>query len=255
MGAAGFQRGSEAHRGELMPMGILRHPADLRATRLVYPTLCVGSRAGDRLWLWDIRTRRITQTINIEPPPYEVFAMLYVDVNDTHAFVATHTVSVYSRTTGQCVFQFRDSELERLTSCVDYPTREMWSASVFEEYALEGYHEPFRNDNIISVPSDIIMAIHVSPSGDDFVAVTFRGYIFHIRGLKDATVDHETSIQETASDAPSPITPSASASTTSNKSRNEPCLDRFKISVARGGTNLENLAYDGNRIVADGVSV
>ncbi|KAG9077730.1 hypothetical protein FS749_010346, partial [Ceratobasidium sp. UAMH 11750] len=45
MGAAGFQLGSGPHRGELVPMGILRQPADARATRLVYPTLCVGARA------------------------------------------------------------------------------------------------------------------------------------------------------------------------------------------------------------------
>ncbi|KAG9074704.1 hypothetical protein FRC06_010514 [Ceratobasidium sp. 370] len=252
MGAAGFQIGSEAHRGELVPMGILRNPADARATRLVYPTLCVGARAGDRLWFWDIRTRCLTQTITIDPSPFEAFAMLYVDINETHAFVATHTISVYSRSTGQCVFQFRDLQLERLTQCSSYPTLQQRSSSVFLEYALEGYREPYRSNNIFTIPSDIVMAVHVSPTGDDFVAITFRGFIFHIEGLKEATADHEASVQEASGDVPSPTTPSAATSTGSTKSRNEVSLDNFKISVTRGGTDLANLAYDGNRIVAGG---
>ncbi|KAG8716895.1 hypothetical protein FRC08_008599, partial [Ceratobasidium sp. 394] len=242
MGAAGFQLGSGPHRGELVPMGILRQPADARATRLVYPTLCVGARAGDRLWFWDIRTRCLTQTIIIEPSTFEAFAMLYVDVNETHAFVATHTVSVYSRSTGQCVFQFRDLQLERLTHCSSYPTLQQRSSSVFLEYAFESYREPYRSSNIFTIPSDIVMAVHVSPTGDDFVAITFRGFIFHVEGLKEATVDHELSVQEANNDVPSPTTPSVAASTSSVKSRSEVSLDKLKISVTRGGTDLANLA-------------
>ncbi|KAG8698232.1 hypothetical protein FRC09_007349 [Ceratobasidium sp. 395] len=240
-----------AHRGELVPMGILHQPADLRATRLVYPTLCVGARAGDQLWLWDIRTRRLTQTITFEPSPFDAFGMLYVDVNETHAFVATHTVSVYSRASGQCVFQFRDSQLERLTHCSSYPTLQQRSSSLFLEYAFENYREPYRSNNIFTVPSDIAMAVHVSPTGDDFVAITFRGFIFHISGLKEATIDHETALQE-PNDVPSSDTASISAPASPIRARNEVSLDKFKISVTRGGTGLEHLAYDGNRIVADG---
>ncbi|KAG8748991.1 hypothetical protein FRC12_013677 [Ceratobasidium sp. 428] len=243
-----------AHRGELVPMGILHQPADLRATRLVYPTLCVGARAGDQLWLWDIRTRRLTQTITFEPSPFDAFGMLYVDVNETHAFVATHTVSVYSRASGQCVFQFRDSQLERLTHCSSYPTLQQRSSSLFLEYAFENYREPYRSNNIFTVPSDIAMAVHVSPTGDDFVAITFRGFIFHISGLKEATIDHETALQE-PNDVPSSDTASTSAPASPIRARSEVSLDKFKISVTRGGTGLEHLAYDGNRIVADGVCV
>ncbi|QRV98104.1 F-box protein [Ceratobasidium sp. AG-Ba] len=254
MQKADFQPGSGARRGELIPMGVLRQPADLRATRLVYPTLCVGARAGDRLWLWDIRTRQLTQTITIEPSPFEAFGMLYVDVNETHVFVATHTVSVYSRSTGQCVFQLRDSQLEGLTHSASYPTLQQRSHSVFLEYAWESYRELYRSSIVLTIPSDIVMAVHVSPTGDDFVAITFRGFIFHIGGLKEATAEHEMSIHEGSSDAPSPgsLGASVSASTSSSRSPNEISLDKFRISVARGGTGLDNLAYDGNRIVADG---
>ncbi|KAG9119658.1 hypothetical protein FRC07_005234 [Ceratobasidium sp. 392] len=132
MRAASFDTALGPHRGELVPTGILR------------------SRAGDRLWLWDIRARRLVQTINLEPSPFDAFGMLYVDVNETHAFVATHTQR---------------------------------SSSVFLEYAFESYREPYRSNNIFTVPSDIVMAVHVSPTGDDFVAITFRGFIFHGQGL------------------------------------------------------------------------
>lgn len=224
MKSAGYHIGSNPHRGELVPMGILRQPGPMRASRLAYPTLCVGSRNGNCLWLWDIRTREIAQTIDLEPCPYDMFSMLYVDVNETHVFVATHTVSVYSRASGKCVFQFKGSTLELLASCVVTPTRSFRNYPVFEDYELPPYRDPDPINYGYS-PLDIVMAVHVSPSGNDFVVITFRGYVLHITGLKESNLDEDGF-----------------------------SLDDFKISVAQVDHRLDNLAYDGDRILVNGVS-
>lgn len=196
----------------------------MRASRLAYPTLCVGSRSGECVWLWDIRTRELIQTIDLLPCPYDMFGMLYVDVNETHVFIATHTVSVYSRASGKCVFQFQGPWLEVVTSCAVPPTRSFHNHPVFEDYELQPYRGPDPINYGYS-PLDIVMAVHVSPSGNDFVAITFRGYLLHINGIKELTED-------------------GSGFT----------LQDFKISVASVDQRLDSLAYDGDRILAHGVS-
>ncbi|KAF8756416.1 hypothetical protein RHS01_04363 [Rhizoctonia solani] len=192
-------------RGVLVPMGILKHSDETRASRLVYPTVCVGNRSGDCLSLWDVRTRKLTQTIDIEPSIYPRYRMSYVDVNETHVFVATHTVSVYSRATGQLV------------------------GPVFTTRDLPGYTDSGRPMISGHRPWDVIVAVHVSPDGNDFVAITSRGHIFHISGLKVGTTRPD---DETASRSPL----------------------RVRISATQAQNYLENLAYDGQRILAYGTA-
>lgn len=200
MNSMDYQIGAEAHRGELVPMGILKHPTELRALRLAYPTLCVGGSDGECLWLWDIRTRELTQTINIDRSSYTTFNMLYVDVNETHVFVAARTISVYSRASGNCVLRLTDPQFRLLGSYVKAPVRVRRPDSVFETYELQPYHTPTRLNHSSATPFDIAMAIHVSPTGDDFVSITFRGLLIHVSGLKGA-IEHERPTQSTESNA------------------------------------------------------
>jgi hypothetical protein len=252
--AAGFQAGP-SHRGELIPIGVLKNPAELRAVRLVYPTLCVGSQAGDQLWLWDVQTRTLTQTINIEPSPYQAYKMLCVDFNETHVFVGTNTVSVYSRTTGECIFQLQEAHFEQIASCVDPTTRSdhnlprpSRTAPCFTRYWLPEYY-PYRRLIMHLEPRDIVKAVRVSPNGDSFVAVTYYGYIIHVKGLK--SVDEEA-VRNTSGDTPSVLP----ATRPSAKERMPPSLDNFRISVIQVGLlgRLRDLAYDGNKILTYGVS-
>ncbi|CAE6522141.1 unnamed protein product [Rhizoctonia solani] len=216
-----------SRRGVLVPMGILKHPDLTRASRLVYPTMCVGNRSGDRLFLWDIRTRKLTQTIDIEPSPYVRFRMNYVDVNETHVFVATHTVSVYSRATRQRVFYLDESHLAQITTHISSPTPLPSHGSVFTRRELSGYNTTDRPMISGHRPWDVIMAVHVSPDGDSFVAITSQGHIFHMNGLKSGAT-------ESGNDA----------------------VDRprvyLRISATQVQSCLENLAYDGQRILAYG---
>ncbi|KAH7334857.1 hypothetical protein B0J17DRAFT_92319 [Rhizoctonia solani] len=228
-------------RGELLPMGLLKQPGELRAYRLVCPTLCVGSHAGDQLWLWDVRTRRLFQTIHIEPSPYQDFGMIYVDINESHVFVATHTVSVYSRTTGECVFQLKEAELKRLVGYVTPPIPTYGSGNTFQEYALPGYHDPDIN---VTPPYllDIVVAVRASPTGDNCVAVTHWGYILLISGFKPQISDgHNHS-------------PAIIGTDLASQSRVESLsiLANIRISLVRAKGTIHHLAYDGRRILVFG---
>ncbi|KAJ1306149.1 hypothetical protein OPQ81_010860 [Rhizoctonia solani] len=214
-------------RGVLIPMGILKHSDETRASRVVYPTACVGNRLGDRLSLWDIRTRKITQTIDIEPSPYLRFRMNYVDVNETHVFVATHTVSVYSRATRQRVFHLDESHLAQITTYISVPIPMPRRGSAFAKREIPGYNITGRPMISGHRPWDIIMAVHVSPDGNDFVSITSQGHIFHMSGLKSESVE--------------------SGDETSRRSQLQ-----LRISAAQAQSCLENLAYDGQRILAYG---
>ncbi|CAE6444050.1 unnamed protein product [Rhizoctonia solani] len=229
-------------RGELLPMSLLRQPGELRAYQLVYPTLCVGSHAGDQLWLWDVRTGRLFQTIHIEPSPYQQFSMRYVDINESHVFVATHTVSVYSRTTSECVFHLKESELRRLADYVTPPVPTYGSGSAFQEYALLGYHDPDIN---VTPPYilDIVVAVRASPTGDNCVVVTHWGYILLISGFKPEISEHGQNYN-----------PASIGIDLAYKKRVESLsvLSNIRISLARTKGIVHRLAYDGRRILVFG---
>lgn len=221
MKSTGYRMDSNLSRGQLVPMGTLQHPAPLRALRLAYPTLCVGSNDGDLLWLWDIRTREIIQTIDLGR-----HTIHYLDVNETHAFVGTDSISIYSRLSGNCVFKLRTSTLEPIISHVLRPTTRIFLPnSTFENYVLKPCRDPspiYSRSNSLQ----FVTVVQVSPSGDNFVALTTNGILVHVGGLKG------TDLIET------PYS-----------------LDRFRISVASLDRSVFGLAYDGDRILVDGVSL
>ncbi|CAE6474397.1 unnamed protein product [Rhizoctonia solani] len=223
-----IKRGHDSHlRGVLIPMGVLKHSDETRASRFVYPTVCVGNRLGDRLSLWDVRTRKLTQTIDIEPSVYIRYRMSYIDVNESHVFVATHTVSVYSRATGQRVFYLDESHLAQITTHVSAPTPTLSKGLAFTSRELPGYTISGRPMITAHRPWDVIVAVHVSPDGNDFVTITSRGHIFHMSGLKTG------------------------AGTSSDEATSQSSVS-LRISATQAQGYLENLAYDGQRILAYG---
>ncbi|KAF8608310.1 hypothetical protein BDV93DRAFT_519353 [Ceratobasidium sp. AG-I] len=250
MNSAGHLIGSSPRRGELVPMGVLEHPSSLYQFRLAYPTLCVGSRVGDRLWLWDIRVREMIQTIDIRHGSYTRPKCSYVDVNDTHAFVAADHVSVYSRATGECVFLLRKLELFALALCVA-PSIPSQTESIFEEYELQQYKN--LDQLKYRYTPDDATGVRVSPSGDDFVVATTRGYVFHFSGLKGDRImrggfnwdkfDNERDLG--ASFAP--------RLEKLDLGGDEFFLENFRVSVAKVDERLDNLAYDGDRILTHGL--
>ncbi|KAG8699354.1 hypothetical protein FRC08_005366 [Ceratobasidium sp. 394] len=111
----------------------------------------------------------------------------YVDVNETHVFVvvaavAKAAVSVYSRGTGQCVFRLTPEQLNRFCSSAHLPTRIEDSGNSFFRLALH-HHSPTPTLVYPAPPEDQVMVVHVSPTGRDFVAATFCGYVLHVTGF------------------------------------------------------------------------
>ncbi|KAG9090631.1 hypothetical protein FS749_000409 [Ceratobasidium sp. UAMH 11750] len=230
-----YTQGSNPIRGELVPLGVLRQPGNLQALRLAYPTLCVGSRDGTHLWLWDIRRRELIQTIDMSTSAGSaVIGMRYVDVNETHVFVVVAAVgkaavSVYSRGTGQCVFRLTPEQLNRFCSSAHLPTRIEDSGNSFFRLALHP-HSPTPTLVYPAPPEDQVMAVHVSPTGRDFVAATFCGYVLHVTGF-DSTY-------QVTERGQLPARPG-----------------RPKISVTRVfNSRTTHLAYDGEHIVVTTVS-
>ncbi|KAF8608313.1 hypothetical protein BDV93DRAFT_519355, partial [Ceratobasidium sp. AG-I] len=250
MNSAGYLMGSSPYRGELVPMGVLEHPSPLYQFRLVYPTLCVGSHVGDRLWLWDIRAREVIQIIDIRRESYTRPKSSFVDVNDTHAFVAANRVSVYSRATGECVFLLRKLELFALALCVA-PSIPSQTESIFEEHELQQYKNLDQLE--YRYTPDAAAGIRVSPSGDDFVVATVRGCVFHFTGLKSGRVmrggfnwdklDNELDLDATFAPRLEKL----------DLDGDEFPLENFRISVGKVDERLGNLAYDGDRILTHGL--
>lgn len=188
MRLVGFSPGP-AHRGELVPMGVINHPAGLGASRFVYPTLCVVSTTG-QVWFWDIRARTLDdQSINVDTPPEHPLYANCVDFNETHVFVASPALSVYCRASGRCVFQLSALHLNLFGACAAYPIPVHESTNTFKEHVLSRYHLPV--PLMVSSFQDPIMGVQVSPTGDDFVAISYRGRILHIGGLRSQSIKFE----------------------------------------------------------------
>ncbi|KAG8748440.1 hypothetical protein FRC12_013843 [Ceratobasidium sp. 428] len=226
-----YPTASSPIRGELVPVGILRQPGSLQALRLAYPSLCVGSQDGTHLWLWNIRTRELTQTIDMPTSNSLMFGMRYVDVNETHVFVATDVVSVYSRGTSQCVFRLTPEQLNRFCSSVHGPTQ-IDSSGSFHQFALHPYSSILTEVHRVP-PDDRVTAVHVSPTGQDFVAITFCGYVLHVTSFD--------SIHRPAGQPPRCI------------DHRERTLVNPKVSVTRvSNSYITYLAYDGEHVVVTG---
>lgn len=241
--------GTSPYRGELVPMGTLESPDPLSTLRFTYPTLCVESR--HNLWLWDIRTREMIQTFDLEPSIYYVFK-ISVDVNDTHVFVTIDNILVYSRASGECVFRLPHSWFGLLAPCVVDPTPVLDAGTIFQEHELQHYKDPGPRDRVYPGPEPVT-AVRVSPSGDNFVATTERGLVFHISGLKSTTTEHgqpNSGTPESESDLDAPFLDSEDL----DLGNNSVFWPGFKVSVAKSDYGLQSLAYDGDRILVHGVS-
>ena len=269
MSSAGYLLNSNPYCGALVPMGVLKHASVLYSFRLAYPTLCVGSYDKGFLWLWDIRTRELTQVISLEPTLSPWCGRSYMDINETHAFVATENITVYSRTTGKCALRLQASRLRRLVWCTVASVSVTQARSIFEEHEIQPYESPDPH-RTARIHDDFTTAVRVSPSGDDFVVITAYGYIFHICKPKNHPtncrrlswnisgneIDLDVSPVPKSEDLYSSNRGSHSAPNcpTVTASNDEYPLEDLRVSVAKVDTRLHSVAYDGNRIIAWGVS-
>lgn len=161
--------------------------------------------------------------------------MRCVDVNETHAFVATDVVSVYTRGTGQCVFRLISAPGPAVSSCLTKPTaidkdeeNQPFIRLALHSSSSRNWQGDFDNSIYGATTYSYLTAVQVSPDGRSFVATGYNGYLFHVSGF-----DTETHSENKAGD----IEPAQARTSFTRLS----CFD------------MSQLAYDGKRIVASGV--
>lgn len=76
-------------RGVFRPWALFTPPANPRAYRFVYPTLLVGSEAGQEVYLFDAPSATLAQTIPLPWSNAGDVRILYVELGERHVFVCT----------------------------------------------------------------------------------------------------------------------------------------------------------------------
>ncbi|KAJ7606856.1 hypothetical protein FB45DRAFT_949312 [Roridomyces roridus] len=96
-------------RGHFRPWAILRPPEVTRAFRFVYPTLIAAST--DALFLWNVTTGELIQTIHDAQREDTLGMINYVEVSAQHAFVCgSDTLRIFSRASGRWVLDVPSSQ-------------------------------------------------------------------------------------------------------------------------------------------------
>ncbi|KAF9455949.1 hypothetical protein BDZ94DRAFT_1230369 [Collybia nuda] len=101
-------------RGHFRPWGLLYPPQPTRAFRFVYPIL--GAAAWDHVFLWDVRTGALVQTIeNTQCGSDGNLQFLgdinYIEVGQKHVFLCgVHGLRGFSRETGRCILDRSSSD-------------------------------------------------------------------------------------------------------------------------------------------------
>ncbi|KAJ7665188.1 hypothetical protein DFH06DRAFT_308677 [Mycena polygramma] len=168
-------------RGHFRPWAVLKPPALTRAFRFVYPTLIAATLVS--LFLWDIRTGELVQTIQDTQISSEGVGSTehlgdtnYVEVSaqtDGHAFICgSNTLRVFSRTTGRCVLDVPSSQFSYGKNT--YSFLPVGNGPSPPSFVLKPQHT---DHHIASMPNDNsrlideFIAVHVSACGRHLAAL------------------------------------------------------------------------------------
>ncbi|CAE7197667.1 unnamed protein product [Rhizoctonia solani] len=226
---------TDSIRGQLVSMGEIPRLSNSLFNslfRFIYPTLCAVGLDCRSIHLWDVPSRSLVQTITTDLHRVKVVP---ADFTDTHVFIALDNVLVYSRQTGQLVFQLNQACLRRTHYRMIPPILTQHSSdSWFEKYTLSEYLESWEvvqgghSLSSVLLGHEKMFGVHVSPSGRDFIATTRSGCIIRVEFT-------------------SPI-PESNISDYSSPTRTN-----CRVSVTRVHP-IRSVAYDGKRIAILGVS-
>ncbi|KAI5117611.1 hypothetical protein M0805_001211 [Coniferiporia weirii] len=195
-------------RGSFAPWALFIPPYNPRAYRFVYPTLLVGSEEGEELYLFDVPSASLVQTIPIPreslPPaaftPEGTVCILYVELGPRHVFVCTmHGVLILPRDWSH--------EPGARNVCFDFPTVDpnLRVPQLICHYAARIIRtngppsNPCMREYMVTAPRvseqstalvrlgdnrQQFSAVHVSSSGRDFVAITWLGIAYFVRDFE-----------------------------------------------------------------------
>ncbi|KAJ4490203.1 hypothetical protein J3R30DRAFT_3276999 [Lentinula aciculospora] len=194
-------------KGHFKPWAVLKMPRVTHAFRFVYPTLLVG--AWDHVFLWDIPSSELIQTITpIQEPedPNSAFAVVlanapsfvarlgsldnlnYVDVDEKHAFICGVTaLRVFSRATGKCILDVPSTRREygsRRFSVI-YESEMSTDGAVLVNHYTDGKELDLSRSSFQPRSIDEFIAVHVSSCGRHLVAMLASSRVVIIKNFQD----------------------------------------------------------------------
>lgn len=169
--------------GVFTPFCDLLTPRPTQATRFVYPTLALVTGDGRNVYLYDVPTATLIQTINIYPADSTVTDKVrYIEISARHVFICTAIgLRIISRGTGKGVCTINPAKMP-LPDSVSFSlsSSSKPSAGVFHSKRILG------NKMALLAESTSFCAVHVSPCGKHFVAVTVTGYVLFVPNFEEA---------------------------------------------------------------------
>ena len=172
--------------GVFAPFCTLQTPRPTRATRFVYPTLAVVTGDGRNAYLYDIPSATLTQTINIYPAESTVTEdVRYVEISARHVFICTVVgLRIISRESGKVICTVNPSEMP-LPDMVSL-TWSWLAGPEIEKFHSQRVFGVGENKMAILTRPNPFCAVHVSPCGKHFVAVTPTGYVLLVPNFEQA---------------------------------------------------------------------
>lgn len=248
-------------RGCMVPFGLLESPIRTRAFRFVYPLLLVASDYDRRVVIWHVPTLQILEEFSIEEEDAQdkaedpSDAINYVELSATHVFVSlSNKLVVFER--GQVAPELnipqgrtrgRRSSPKAGRKVFEFSRESLWNDT---RLLLSRANVPFKHSTSVIKPYQwitdangmfpiaqetedgiLFTAVHVSPDGDNFVAVSAEGLILYVENMFE--------VIDTLDKAPtdSPIE----------------WDDQKALWVLFTGKWMSNLAYDGLKAVVSTV--
>ncbi|KAG5722788.1 hypothetical protein E4T56_gene8572 [Termitomyces sp. T112] len=196
----------ESARGHFRPWAILRSPLTTRAFRFSYPTL--GAAGWDCIFLWDVRTGTLIQTIEqIQSGEHnngggaqdQVAAAMtaldllgdinYIEVSEKYVILCgSHFLRLFSRATGRFVLDIcswkHPLSMWHLSLSPHRPTREAWNGAslVSQEVVCRRVPMPESPEVVI----DEFIAVHISSCGSHLAGLMLSSRLIIIHDFERA---------------------------------------------------------------------
>jgi len=171
--------------GIFTPFCTFQTPRPTRATRFVYPTLAVVTADGRNAYLYDVPNATLTQTINIHSADSTTTETVrYVEVSARHVFICTPVgLQIISRESGKVVCTINQNTMP-LPDMASLPLS--WISEPDEMFHSQCVVSFAENKMVLLAPPAAFHAVHVSPCGKHFVAVTPTGYVLLVPNFEQA---------------------------------------------------------------------
>ncbi|KAG6852750.1 hypothetical protein C0991_009370 [Blastosporella zonata] len=185
--------------GHFRPWAILRPPKVTRAFRFSYPTL--GAAGWDCIFLWDVRTGALVQTIEQTqqmdhgPQAAELTVLdtlgdiNYIEISEKYAILCgTHCLRLFSRATGRSVLDISSSKQPLAAwhlslSPIRLTTNAWEGASLVPQQVI---CHPVSKPESPRVLIDEFIAVHISPCGSHLAALMMSSRLIIIHDFERA---------------------------------------------------------------------